>query len=161
MKKIIVVYVLFLSALLSLNIASAYNPAFNLTARNFIYSDSIGAGGGDLQIGGVRQAVVTAGEQQHGSGIDLGAFEDAVEGQMGYRGDIRQPSQFKRQAAERGGGLTHPLEWEISGGAEEPGLPPPMGDGGGRFILQDVRFADIARFGDDGGSDDRFFPADG
>jgi len=46
MKKIIIVSVLFLSGLLSLNIASAYNPAFNLTARNFIYTDSIGAGGG-------------------------------------------------------------------------------------------------------------------
>ena len=46
MKKIIIFSVLFLSAFLSLNIASAYNPAFNLTARNFIYTDSIGAGGG-------------------------------------------------------------------------------------------------------------------
>ena len=45
MKKIYTSSVIVLLFLLSLNIAFCQNPTFNLTARNFQYSDSLGTGG--------------------------------------------------------------------------------------------------------------------
>ncbi|MFZ1460628.1 MAG: hypothetical protein WAU38_07490, partial [Ignavibacteria bacterium] len=46
MKRLFIAFFLFLSFLLSLNVASAQTqPTFNLTAKNFVYTDSIGTGG--------------------------------------------------------------------------------------------------------------------
>ena len=45
MKRLFIAFFLFLSGLLSLNVAFAQNPTYNLTARNFVYTDSIGTGG--------------------------------------------------------------------------------------------------------------------
>lgn len=45
MKRLFTAFFLFLLYLLSFNVALAQNPTCNLTARNFVYTDSIGTGG--------------------------------------------------------------------------------------------------------------------
>jgi len=46
MKRLFIAFFLFLSYLLTINVASAQiQPTFNLTAKNFVYTDSIGTGG--------------------------------------------------------------------------------------------------------------------
>ena len=50
------------------------------------------------------------GHKQHRAGIDLRAFEQAVERQMGDGGDIGLAGQFERQAAQLGGRLADRAE---------------------------------------------------
>ncbi len=47
MKRLITLVAIFLNILFHLNSASAVNPAFNLKATNFVFTDSIGNGGYD------------------------------------------------------------------------------------------------------------------
>ncbi|MBK7254988.1 MAG: hypothetical protein IPI04_14055 [Ignavibacteria bacterium] len=49
MKKIFTLFISFIILVFFSNNIFAQNPTFNLTAKNFIYTDSIGTGGGVMK----------------------------------------------------------------------------------------------------------------
>ncbi len=67
------------------------------------------ARGHHFQIGRVDQTAPVARRHQHGTGIDLGALEQTLQRQIGYRGHIVLLGQLKGQPAEHGGRIAHAL----------------------------------------------------